>query len=187
MMHVKDACPRRKREIDDALTRQKIPEIIADEQEFVRSFVQLWTVLADPEELAHRVHRIGHRPRHRKQTLIPDLIAQNFCLFLAAGVGIEHGINKQVILFVKQDKGLPERGNTDAGVSLFGHLLHHGKHARADSNDVHIALSVLLHKRIFLALVGENFPPFGKELTLTARRAHVKTQKIHFRPPFPPL
>ena len=118
-MYVKDARPRRKREIDDALARQKISEIIADEQEFVRSFVQLWTVLTDPEELAHRIHRIGRRPRHRKQTLIPDLIAQNFCLFLAAGVGIEHGINKQVILFVKQDKGLPERGNTYGTISCF--------------------------------------------------------------------
>ena len=187
MMHVEHARARREGIIDDPLARQEIPEIVADEKKFIRPRIDLGAIASDPKKLAHRVHRIGHRPRHRKQTLIPDLIAQNFCLFLAAGVGIEHGINKQVILFVKQDKGLPERGNTDAGVSLFGHLLHHGKHARADSNDVHIALSVLLHKRIFLALVGENFPPFGKELTLTARRAHVKTQKIHFRPPFPPL
>ena len=184
MMHVKHARARREGIVDDPLSRQEVPEIVADKKKFVRPCIDFGAVVSDPKQLAHGIHGIGRGAGNSKEPPAFHLPAHILRLFLPAGIGIQHRVKQHLIRFSEQHKGLTERGDAHGGIPFRRQFFHHAEHARANASDIHIQPAFPFGKRVFFTPIGENFAVFRKELTLAARRAHVKAQKVHCHPSF---
>ena len=102
------------RVVDLGSAGEQIDDVVLHQADTLYPAPDLRAVLLDPHQLRQAVHGSRRHAGLANDTLRPHQLCNAVTLVCASGVGVQHGGQKRLVLFVQQHEGFPEAGNTDA-------------------------------------------------------------------------